>query len=258
MLLALDIGNSSVSIGLFSGDSLTGCLRIAARPAKPIDFYSKKINNLLSEMHVKKPLDGVIISSVVPELTGLLKDAVSGISSAEPVTVRVSLVSRLNFDIQAPEHVGSDRIANVIAAMHIYGAPVLVVDFGTATTISAVNGQSFIGGAILPGLKLMGKSLARGTSRLPYVDINCLRDQKYRVPAVGKDTNKGVTSGIIYGTAGGVERIIKEMEKEEGCRFKVAITGGYSAIMTRYLKIKHSVDPDLTLRGLNLIHKRYA
>lgn len=258
MLLAIDIGNSSVSIGLFSGDSLTGCLKIAARPAKPIDFYSKKINNLLSERHVEKPLDGVIISSVVSELTGLLKDSVNVLSSKEPVTVNASLLSGLNFDIQAPEEVGSDRIANVIAAMHIYGAPVLVVDFGTATTLSAARDKSFIGGAILPGLELMGKSLQRGTSRLPYVDINCLRDQEYRTQAVGKDTNKGIISGIIYGTAGGVERTIEEMEKEEKCRFKVAITGGYSGIMTRYLRREHSVDPDLTLKGLNLIHKRYV
>lgn len=258
MLLAIDIGNSSVSIGLFSGDSLTGCLKIATRPAKPIDFYSKKIKNLLSERHVEKPLDGVIISSVVPELTGLLKDSVNVLSSKEPVTVKAPLLSGLNFDVQAPEEVGSDRIANVIAAMHIYGAPVLVVDFGTATTLSAARDKSFIGGAILPGLKLMGKSLQRGTSRLPYVDINCLRDQKHRTQAVGKDTNKGIISGIIYGTAGGVERTIEEMEKEEKCRFKVAITGGYSGIMTRYLRREHSVDPDLTLKGLNLIHKRYV
>ena len=258
MLLAIDIGNSSVSIGLFSGESMVGCLRIPAHPAKHVDFYREKINNLLSKRHVKKSLNGVIISSVVPELTGLLKDSVNALSSREPVTVSASLLSGLNFDVPAPEEIGTDRIANVIAAMHIYGAPVLVIDFGTATTLSAARDKSFIGGAILPGLELMGESLQRGTSRLPYVDISCLRDQKYRTQAVGKETNKGIISGIIYGTAGGVERVIEEMEKEEKCRFKVAITGGYSGIMTQYLRREHSVDPDLTLKGLNLIHKRYV
>lgn len=169
--------------------------------------------------------------------------------------VDASLKTGLVFDVKRPVEVGGDRIANAVAAAEIFGSPVAVIDFGTATSISAVKGHRFVGGSILPGINLMGEALYGGTSRLPRVDMRNMHEG-LRTPAIGKDTAMCIISGVLYGTAGAAERIIREIEKEEDCRFKVVTTGGYSAVMSRFIRRKHHRDSDLTLKGLRLIYER--
>ena len=154
-----------------------------------------------------------------------------------------------------PEEIGSDRIANVVAAREIFGPPVVVADFGTATTISALKNKEFLGGAILPGMRLMSSSLRKGTAKLPFVN-RFSKSQEVPHRAMGKSTTACILSGIIYGTAGAVEVLVREMEKEESCRFKLVITGGNSFMMEHILSRKFSLDTDLTLKGLRFIFER--
>lgn len=255
MLLAIDIGNSSINAGIFSGNKLINKLKIPSYPVNAPDFYMTEIRAFLSKNDVEKPMDGVIISSVVPELTEILHNSAKGLSLREPMILNASLKTGITFDVENPDEIGSDRIANIVAAKEKHGMPALVIDFGTATTISAVRDAKYIGGAILPGIRMMGNVLHKGTSKLPEVDISSLLHQEPHPPAVGKNTKMNMISGIIYGTAGAVERLIREMEKEEGEKFKVIITGGHSDLMALFLKADYRIDPDLTLEGLRIIYE---
>lgn len=254
MLLAIDIGNSSINMGLFSGDVLVGNFKIPTDPAKNCSFLRSKIKDFLADNCPEAQLDGIIISSVVPALTGVLMDAVKGISRHEAVLLTSSMNTGLAFDVMNPADIGSDRLASVVAAKEAFGQPALVVDFGTATTLSAVMEDTFIGGAILPGLKLMGEALGGGTSKLPYADMSSVHERA--LAPIGKNTMHCIFSGIIYGSAGAVERLIAEMEREGGIVFNVVLTGGNSDIMTHFLKKGFHVEPALTLHGLRIIYER--
>lgn len=202
-------------------------------------------------------MEGAIISSVVPELEGLLLSGLRKLTSEAPLVVSSSLNTGLSFGVERPDEIGSDRIANAVAAIEMAGDPVLVADFGTATTITVVKESDFRGGAILPGLGLMAEGLHKGTSKLPLVEIDReIRDSRPFPAPVGKDTKKSIVSGIIYGTAGGVERLIGEIEKEEGCAYKVILTGGYADTLARFFLRECRLEPDLTLRGLRLLYER--
>jgi len=255
----MDIGNSSITTGIFAGDRLLGRLEIPTRAQHDPGHYRGEIEAFLAKKKIEKPFDGVIISSVVPELTDTLARSVREMSAREPLTVAHSLNTGLTFDLERPEEIGSDRIANAVAALDAMGSPVAAVDFGTATSISVVRDGCFLGGAILPGVRLMGEALHRGTAKLPAVDpVGETERLVSPVAALGKSTTMCIISGMIYGTAGAVERIMRGIEREEGCVFKVAATGGYSSMAVRYMERECSLDPDLTLKGLRLIYERNA
>jgi type III pantothenate kinase len=259
MLLVIDIGNSSITMGIFDGDRLLGRVSLPIRRRGDPAHYRGEIEAFMSENRVEKPLSGVIISSVVPELTSVLERSVREISAREPLTVVHSLNTGLTFDVERPEDVGADRISNAVAALEAFGSPLAVVDFGTATTISAVRERRFLGGAILPGVRLMGEALHKGTAKLPSVDPAA--ESKGSVPpvaALGKSTTTSMISGMIYGTSGAVERIIRRIEAEQGCVFKVVVTGGNAFMLMPYIERDCSFDPDLTLKGLRLIYERNA
>jgi len=255
MLLAIDIGNSSINIGFFEGADLLKTLKIPAHPKRHDDVCKDKILNFLSKSHMEIALGGAIISSVVPDLTEKVYDAVRNLGAGRAIVVSTLLNTGLAYNVEKPEEIGSDRIANMVAAGEIFGSPVIVVDFGTATTISALKYMEFLGGAILPGIALMTSSLKKGTAKLPLVNTFS-KNPEISLCAMGKNTTMNILSGIIYGTAGAVERLIWEMEQGESCRFKVVITGGNSLIMRSFLSRKISVDPDLTLKGLRFIYER--
>jgi len=259
MLLVIDVGNSSITTGIFAGDHLLCRFEMPTRAPFDSGRYRGEIQAFLAKKREEKSVDGVIISSVVPELTDTLARSVKEMSVREPLTVAHSLNTGLTFDLERPEDIGSDRIANAVAALDAMGSPVAAVDFGTATTISAVRDGCFLGGAIMPGVRLMGEALHRGTAKLPAID--CAEETRgfiSSVTALGKDTTACMISGMIYGTAGAVERIIRGIEAEEGCVFKVAATGGYSSMVVRHMERECFLYPDLTLKGLRLIYERNA
>jgi type III pantothenate kinase len=248
-LLAIDIGNSSINIGIFTPELVL--MRLKTHPLRSPSWYGDKMGEVLRKKGIDKGLEGVVISSVVPGHTEALMAGARMLSGREPLLVGPGLDTGLRFEIESPEELGSDRIASSAAAAELHGPPVAVLDFGTATTVSFVGrGHVFKGGAILPGLELMGRSLSQGTAKLPEVSPGA------PVSALGKDTVGNILSGMIYGTAGAVERIISAVEELEGETYGVAATGGYMGLVLPHLRRAVLVEPALTLMGLKSIFER--
>jgi len=248
MLIAIDIGNSSITIGYFT-DAVLFVQKIHTHPVLSYHKYSALINKFIKETNMEKTPGGIIISSVVPGHTKVLLKALQRLADAEPLIVSHSIKSGLGFTIPEPDQLGSDRIANAVAAYALYRRPVAVIDFGTATTISVVGKKAaFIGGAIMPGLNLMNQSLAKGTSRLREIPI------QPPASALGQDTEGCIRSGLFYGSAGAVERILQDIENAAGFRLKVVVTGGYGGHISHFLQRRHKIVPHLTLEGLRLLY----
>ena len=250
MVIAVDIGNSSIRIGFFTGtdlfvQTLDTCPILSERE------YALLVNAFIREKNIDKTAEGIIISSVVPGHTGVIRDSVAGLASREPLLVSYNVVTGLVFAIPEPGELGSDRIANAVAAYERYKGPVAVVDFGTATTISIVGREAnYIGGAIMPGIRLMSESLAKGTAKLPTVPLSPPES------ALGANTLQCIQSGLLYGTAGAVERILCEIEHETGLELKIAVTGGHGGLFSGFLEREYDFFPNLTLEGLKIIHMR--
>ena len=250
MLIALDIGNTSINIGFFTESGLFS-QKIDTCPLLSPSKYLSLLNKFIKEKNMDKRPEGIIISSVVPGHTGVLKRALKKLTPLEPIIIDCSIKTGLKFNIPNPEELGADRIANAVAAYEFYKSPVAIVDFGTATTISVVGKDAdYIGGAIIPGIYLMNKVLATGTSNLSEVPIEPPGS------ALGADTTGCIQSGLFYGTAGAAERLLREIEKETGLTLKTVVTGGYSGLISKYLKRKHNLAPELTLHGLEIIYTK--
>jgi type III pantothenate kinase len=251
MLIAVDVGNSSINIGYFTDKSLM-VQRIETHPLKDSEEYLSAILNFLQQNRIEKNSPGGIISSVVPSHTSVFFEVLNRLSCAEKESLLIvshKMYSGLKFKMDAPEVLGTDRIVNAVAASELYGAPVAVVDCGTATTISVVGPEGeFIGGSILPGLRLMNRALDAGTSQIEEVILEPPRR------ALGVDTAGCIQSGLFYGTAGACERIVAEIEDETGFRLKLVLTGGYAPIVTGFLKRVHNINVNLTLEGLRILY----
>lgn len=240
-LIAIDIGNSLINIGFFTERGLTVQM-VDTYPLLKPSGYMTLINKDLD-----RTPEGVIISSVVPSHTGPVKEACR-IFGKEPLILTHKLRTGLSFEIKKPEKLGTDRIAASVGASELFGAPVVVIDFGTATNLNFIGaGNVYKGGAIMPGLRLMKNALLKETAQLPDLPIS-----KPSTP-LGKDTKECILSGIIYGVAGAVERIIEEVEEVEKEGFKVVITGGYAELIRPFLKRPHYIEPALVLKGLKAI-----
>lgn len=254
MVVAVDIGNSSITLGLFDGYEL-----LSKRMVNTSSVLTEKewINNIMGLVQSSgdRSIQGCIISSVVPDLTEPISSVLSNLTGVMALVLGRDIAPGLSFDVLKPEEVGHDRIANVVGAARIYGDPAIVVDFGTATTVSIIRDKTFIGGTIMPGLEMMARALNAYTSRLPYISIIDLIETKRDIKAIGKDTSQNIISGIIYGSAGAIERIIQEIEASQSCRFVIVLTGGHSVIIAKYLKRDFFLDPDLTLKGLRFIYE---
>ncbi|MBF0458472.1 MAG: type III pantothenate kinase [Nitrospirae bacterium] len=245
MLLAIDIGNTNVKLGLFDGNSLRK-LSIAMTEC---NSPGEKIGDFIRDNAAA--VDAVIVSSVVPDLTGQIISIVRPHVDVEPHIVSHRTNTGVSFSVPYPERVGADRITAAAWAYHHFGAPAAVIDFGTATTISVVGqGGVFKGGTIIPGLRTMALSLNKLTAALPLIALD--------IPsaALGKDTREAIISGIVYGTAGAVSRIIFEIEREIGYNLKIAVTGGNLSLIEPCLERVDVVEPDLGLKGMKMIYER--
>lgn len=249
-LIAVDIGNSIIHIGLFSKSGLV-VQRIDTLPLKTLEEYRSIFQDFLSENFMGKNVTGVIISSVVPKHNEVLREILKKLLSVEPLIVSWKIKTGLTFCIPNPEGLGSDRIANAVAAYERYKCPVAVIDFGTATAMSVVGKDAeYVGGAIMPGLRLMNESLAKGTAKLSEVPLT----PPYS--ALGLDTVHCIQSGLFYGAAGAAERLLSEIEKEIGFELKVVLTGGYGYMISKFLKRDYDLIPGLTIEGLKLLYTR--
>ena len=250
MLLALDIGNSLINIGLFEFEEL--CVQnLDTYPLKNPDNYTAKIRKFFPEIYVERTALGVIISSVVEGHTEVLAEACKRLMPEDLIILNSKIVTGLVFDIPRSEELGTDRIANAVAAYELCKCPVAAVDFGTATTVSVVGKDAhYIGGAIMPGIGLMNESLEKGTSKLSGVSLSLPET------ALGIDTPQSIRSGLFYGTAGAVEKLICEMEEEIGFVLKVVVTGGYGVMVSKFFSREYMLNQNLTLEGLKIIFMR--
>ena len=256
MLLCIDIGNSSIGFGLFleaQKDNPRCIKKIPTHPYKSVSNYKEIIGGFLDECSTesRKKSQGkeVIISSVVPDLTPLIVESLKGLVSNEPLLVSHKRTGSITLSLRKKKGIGADRITNAAGGYLLLNEPVAIVDCGTATTVTVVgNNAAILGGAILPGIGLMQKSLFSGTAKLP--DIALKKTKRF----LGRDTVSSITSGIIHGTAGAIAYIISGIESELGYSLKIILTGGFASFVSPVLKLNHILKPNLIFEGMRLIY----
>lgn len=255
MLITVNIGNSSIGFGLYPDPLQSSSLiikKVPTHPARSSGLYKMVITQMLREAGAREIPECVsaVVSSVVPTRNAVMNHALTAFCNSKPLAVSAGIKSGLVFKVKEPFKVGEDRIANAVAGVsYNKGRPTAVVDFGTATSITVVGKQrTLLGGAILPGIDLMRKSLHSETAKLPLVSPDARRN------ALGKDTASSIISGVVYGTAGAVEKLIKMMEKELEFKLQLVLTGGYASLMPSFINRSFVIRPHLTFEGLRLLH----
>lgn len=247
MLLTADIGNTSITLGLFEEDALVEEFRLASDKDLSLEEYEVLLKSLFKNYNV----DGCIISSVVEELNEKFKFAVKNVFKFEPIFLSLDINTGIKIALDNPREAGADRIANAAGAYVLYNKPVIVVDFGTATSFDIVNQKGeFIGGVIAPGLSLQMKVLNKFTSKLPRIDVAISNK------AIGNNTSDAILSGVIRGSACMIDGLVEQCEKELGERAVLVATGGYSGLIANYLKRPFDfINPTLTLEGLRYLYQ---
>lgn len=251
MLLALDIGNTNVTLGVFNGTALTATWRIATEPARMPDEYGLFLRQLLPLKDVAPDsIKAVAICSVVPPLTPTFVEVSDAYFGVAPLVVTAGVKTGVRVLYDNPRDVGADRIADAAAALKLYGGPAIVVDFGTATVFDAVSRDGeYLGGAIAPGLQVAADAIFHRTSQLRRVELA-------RPPAaIGRNTVHSLQSGLVLGHAEMVKGMVKRFDQELGGGAKVVATGGLADLIAKEAKIFDAVDPYLTLTGLRLIYE---
>lgn len=250
MLLAIDVGNTQTAVGVFSGADLACHWRLSTAPDRTRDEYRVWLSGMLELEGLGPPdLTGVAISSVVPLATAALREVGPQLASGPTVVVEPGIRTGIPILMDNPAEVGADRVVNSVAALDRYGAPVIVVDFGTATTFDVVgDGGGYIGGVIAPGLEVSLDALIASTAALRRVEL------KSPKAPLGKNTVEAIQSGLIYGYAGLVDGILERLTGGDGPAPKVVSTGGLASTIVPHCHRVSEVDDHLTLNGLRLIY----
>jgi type III pantothenate kinase len=251
MLLLIDIGNTNTTIGLYE-NGIKYVLKCRTEVDGGTDKYFLRINSLTKKHRIKAP-DGAVICSVVPKATPLISTAIRKIFRIDPLVVSSKIKTGLKFKIKNPANLGADRIAAAVGAHKLYKGDLIVVDFGTATTLCVVTAKGeYRGGVIMPGIGISAEVLSEKTAKLPSV--------KLKVPdrVIGRDTEENILAGLVMGHAGSVERIIKEIKKEAGINPKIIATGGMADFISPHIKSIRDVNQFLTLEGLRVIYELNA
>ena len=252
MILAIDIGNSNVTLGGFNGDDLVFVANISTDTSATKDEYSIKILNVLNLYGIDtKVIKGAVMSSVVPQLNMTVKSAVKFLIGIDTLTVGPGVKTGISIQCDTPSSVGADLICASVAAYFIYEKPALIIDLGTATKMTVVNGKgAFIGTSILPGVAMGLNALSNETAQLPKVSLEA------PASVIAKNTVDCIKSGIIYGNASMIDGMIERIKNESGEELSVYITGGYAPVVLPYCKQKMTHDENLVLKGLNIIYKK--
>ncbi len=251
MLLAFDVGNTNIVFGLYKNDKLIENWRISTLRTRTEDELAILIGQLFKmKGYTLEDIDNVIISSVVPQVMYSLEHMAKKYCKVEAMVVGSKLKSGINIKYDNPKEVGADRIVNSVAGIKKYGNGLIIVDFGTATTFDAISDKGeYLGGAILPGIKISQDALFRNAAKLTRVEL--IKPKK----VIGKTTVESIQSGIIYGYAGSVEYIVNKMKKEMGYDVKVIATGGLATLIESESEVIDLIDKFLTLDGLNYIYR---
>lgn len=246
MLLAADIGNTSITLGLFDNEALVEDFRLASDKDLSLEEYEVLLKSLFKDYKI----EGCIISSVVEELSKKFKTAADNIFKTNSILLSAKINTGIKIKMPNLEEVGADRIANAAGAYVLYKHPVIVVDFGTATTFDIVNKDGeFIGGIIAPGINLQLKTLNKFTSKLPRIDIAESKS------AIGNNTVDAMLSGVIRGCACMIDGLAAQCEEELGEKAVLVATGGYAGFVSDYLKRPFDfINPTLTLEGLRHLY----
>ena len=252
MILAVDIGNSTVVMGLINNSELIASRKTVTDISELEVNYKEEIKTLLKSHSISESkIEGAIISSVVPLLTDILREAVCDIFKLEPITVNSESITVIDIITDNPSQLGSDRIADATAGINEYGAPLMIVDMGTATTISIINqDKQFLGGLILPGVRTSLNSLINNTSQLPRIKLGTPSER-----IIGTNTVSSIENGIVYGTAAQIDGLIQRISDELDFDPKIIATGGNAGAVIPYCKSKIIYDKNLLLKGLYIIYK---
>jgi type III pantothenate kinase len=251
MILAFDVGNTNIVIGVFRNAKLLTHWRIRTDKLGTCDEYGMLLASLFNYDGLNmKDIKAVVISSVVPSLMMELESVSEKYFSCKPLIVGPGVKTGLAIKYENPREVGADRVVNAVAAFHKYGGPLIIVDFGTATTFCVVNEHGdYLGGASSPGVSIATDALVTRASKLPRVELTKPKS------IIGKNTIASMQAGIIYGFVGQVEGIINRMKQEIGTEVQVVATGGLAAIIAKETDVIDIIDDFLTLDGLNLIYE---
>ena len=250
MLLAMDVGNTNIVLGLYDGDTPGPRWRIATEHTRMPDEYGILLIHLLQHAGiVPADVQAVAMASVVPPLTGTLVQACTNYLGHTPLLVDVGMKTGVAVRVEDPRQVGADRIADAAAVHKLYGGPACIVDFGTATTFDAISGAGeYLGGSIAPGIGIAAEALFQSAAKLPKVDLR-------RPPAaIGKNTVHSIQSGLLFGYVGLVEGMVARFALELGPKMKVIGTGWLVELIARETKVIGIIAPWLTLDGLKIIH----
>ena len=258
MLLGFDVGNTNIVIGVFDEGKLVNNWRIETDTHKSADEYGMLINQLFDYEKINMgDITDVIISTVVPSMLFTLQHMALKYFDKKPIVVETGIKTGLKVKYENPQQVGADRIVNAVAAYTKYGGPVIIIDFGTATTFCAVSDKGeYLGGTIAPGLKISSEALFENTSKLPKVEL----EDPGKV--ICKNTTESMQSGLVYGHMGMCDYIIEKMKGElkeycgEDKEVTVVATGGIAGMIETGLKSIDHVDKLLTLEGLEIIYEK--
>lgn len=250
LLLAIDIGNTNICLGIFKGKKLLYSWRLTTNKEITPDEYGLKILTLFQQVNLQtRVIKDIIISNVVPPLTSVFEGLSKKYFHCQPLIVTAELKTELKILYKNPQEIGADRIVNAVAGYSLFGGPLIIVDFGTATTFDCVTEKGeYIGGAIAPGINISAEALYTHTAKLPRVGI--IKPER----VIGKNTVESMQSGIFYGYIGLVEELVRQCKKEmKNEKTKVIATGGLAELITSGTKVIEKVVPELTLKGLQLI-----
>lgn len=252
MILAVDIGNTNIVVGCIHGEEICFVERLSTVSTRTELEYAISFKNVLEMYGVHiEDLDGGIISSVVPPVTNIVKRSMEKILNREVLLIGPGVKTGLNVVMDDPRQVGSDRIVNAVAVVHEYPVPAAIIDMGTATTICVVDEKkNYIGGAIIPGMRIAADTLTARTAQLPKISLEA--------PAklIGKNTVDCMKSGVFYGTVALIDGMLEKIEEEMGQKLTVIATGGLAKSLIPYCKHEILLDDALLLKGLKIIYEK--
>ncbi len=251
MLLAIDIGNTNIALGLYEGDRLGPCWRLATEQGRMPDEYGITLIQLLQHAGVPPgDVHAVALASVVPPLTSTIVQACRDYLGHTPLVMDIGIKTGVRVRVEDPRQVGADRIADAAAVHNLYGGPACIVDFGTATTFDAISAEGeYLGGSIAAGIVISAEALFQSAAKLPKVDLR-------RPPAaIGRNTVHSLQSGLVFGYVALVEGMVARFQDELGPKMKVIGTGWQVELIARETKVIEIVAPWLTLDGLRIIYE---
>lgn len=250
MLLAIDVGNTGIAFGVFEGETLRATWNVATDLNKTADEYAVLLLNLLSRENLAlSDIDHAIIACVVPPLEPIFEELSQRYLGTSPLVVGPGVKTGVRVCLDNPREAGADRVVNAVAAHRLYGGPLIVIDFGTATTLDTISEEGdYLGGAIAPGIGISAEALFQRASKLPRIEL---------IPpehAIGRNTVTAMQSGIMFGYVGLIESLVARIRRELGAKARVVATGGLANVIAKETKVVDVVNPHLTLIGLRLIH----